>query len=160
MHERWGTNNKVRVMRSEWENKEVERQKVTKRFGPPIPQGGILCDISNMIPSCLPKSRICGPYWSDVLSGLLLGILTQYVLNKILYISLDLWGMYSSIIIVNHNIIQIHNNVMWDWLSYVEYSSHSYWIFYHIYKIFLTRFYNLTTLWRHDNIPPDSTIPN
>ena len=27
-----------------------------------------------------------------------------------------------------HNIIQIHNNVLWDWQYYAEYFSHSYWM--------------------------------
>ena len=29
---------------------------------------------------------------------------------------------------VGHNIIQIHNNVMWDWQNYEEYSAHSIWM--------------------------------
>ena len=29
---------------------------------------------------------------------------------------------------IQHNMIQIHNNVLWDWQYYVEYSLHSIWI--------------------------------
>ena len=36
-----------------------------------------------------------------------------------------------------HNIIQIHNNVLWDWLYFMEYSPHSIWMWRIFYGILL-----------------------
>ena len=45
-----------------------------------------------------------------------------------------LGNLYAS---CTHNIIHIHNIIMWDWQYYVEYSSHSIWMREIFYKILL-----------------------
>ena len=51
-----------------------------------------------------------------------------------------------------HDIIHIHNNVLWDWHNSIEYSLHPYWIYYTKYSLYSYGYEEYSIKYRQSHI--------